>query len=46
MGWGNGLKFKNHEVKIYKLEDFIWTIQKILGHLGQINAIWDSLGPY
>ena len=31
------------KLKRYRLKNFIWTIYKILGHLRQINAIWDSL---
>ena len=31
------------KLKTYRLKNFIWTIYKILGHLRQINAIWDSL---
>ena len=46
MGRENGLKYKNHEVKNIQIENFIWTIDKIVRHLGQINAIWDILGPF
>ena len=45
MGRENGLKYKNHEAKNIQIGN-IWTIYKSLGHLRQINAIWDSLGPF
>ena len=31
------------KLKTYRLKNFISTNYKILGHLGQINAIWEQL---
>ena len=44
-GLGKCIKVqKIMKLKTYKLKNFVWTIY-MLGHLGQINAFWDSLRP-